>query len=331
MEITSGPSSMRRGAFIAAGAAVATSSGLRAAYGQTLPVIRFIGPPNDGYKSVIYAQRSGLFQKYGVAVETTFVSSGAVATAALTGGAADVAFTNVAAVVLGYSKGIPIQILSPAVLYRSTSSTTAILVLNDSAIRSGKDLNDKVVGAVAIDDMNAASIKAWMDQNGGDSRTLKLVEVPASLGLQALEQERVDAADISEPAVAQALASGKVRMVSHPLDAISTQFETGAFAVMKPVAEKNADAMKRFALAVHESQTYTNAHLPETVSLVAEYSKIPADVVAHSIRMIDPEYVDVANLQPVIDIMAKYGMLDKSFPAQEIISPLALTDPRRKR
>jgi ABC-type nitrate/sulfonate/bicarbonate transport system substrate-binding protein len=100
---------------------------------------------------------------------------------------------------------------------------------------------------------------------------------------------------------------------------------------MQPFAEKNADAMKRFSLAVHDAQAYTNAHLPETVSLVAEYSKIPPEVVARSIRMVDPPYVNVENLQPVIDIMAKYGMLDKGFAAQDIISPLAVTDPRRKR
>lgn len=320
-----------RGAFLAAAAAAATLSVRRAASGQTLPVVRFIGPPNDGYKSVIYAQRAGLFQKYGVAVETTFVSSGAAAAAALTGGSADVAFTNVAAVILAHSKDIPIQILCPAVLYRSAFSTTAILVLKDSPVRSAKDLNGKIISAVAIDDMNAASIKAWMDQNGADSHTLKLLEVPASLAVQALEQGRVDAVDIAEPAVAQAIATGKVRMVSHPLDAISTRFMTGAFAVMKPVADKNADTMKRFAQAVHEAQTYTNAHLPETVSIVAEYSKIPPDVIANSIRMVDPDYVDVQYLQPVINVMAKYGMVDKSFPAQDIISPLALTDPRRKR
>jgi NitT/TauT family transport system substrate-binding protein len=322
---------MRRGAFLAAGAAAATLGGLRAATGQTLPVVRFIGPPNDGYKSIIYAQRAGLFQKYGVAVEATFINSGTAAAAAITGGAADVAYTNIAAVILGHAKDIPIQILSPAVLYRGTFSTTALLVLKDSPIHSGRDVNGKVVGAVAIDDMNAASIKAWMDQNGGDSRTLKLIEVPASLGVQALEQGRVDAVDISEPAVAQALATGKVRMVSHPLDAISTRFMTGAFAVMKPFADKNADTLKRVALAVHEAQAYTNTHLPETVGIVAEYSKIPADVIAHSIRMVDADYVEVANLQPVIDVMAKYGMLDKAFPARDIISPLAIADPRRKR
>lgn len=295
-----------------------------------MPTLRFIGAPNDGYKSIIYAQRSGLFQKYGVDVEATFINSGAAAAAALTGGAADVAYTNVASVILAHSRDIPMQILSPAVLYRSNFSTTAILVLKESPVRSAKDLNGKVISLVALDDLNVASIKAWMDQNGGDSHTIKLLEVAVSEAVQALEQGRVDAVVIAEPAVAEALATGKVRPVGHPLDAVSTQFMTAVLAVMKPYADKNADKLRRFAQAVHEAQAYTNAHLPETVSIVAEYSKIPADVIAHSIRMVAPDFVDVQYLQPVIDVLTRYGMLGKTFPAQDLISPLALVAPRRR-
>ena len=48
------------------------------------------------------------------------------------------------------------------------------------------------------------------------------------------------------------------------------------------------------------------------------------DVSARSFRMSDPEYVEVRNIQPVIDVRAKYGQLDKPCPAEEIIATAAL-------
>ena len=90
---------------------------------------------------------------------------------------------------------------------------------------------------------------------------------------------------------------------------------------MRPFIEKNADAIER---AMHEAQVYTNSHMAETVDIVAGYTGIAPDVVAKSVRMIDPEYLDVANFQPLIDALAKYGFLSSSFNAAEIISPTAL-------
>ena len=124
--------------------------------------------------------------------------------------------------------------------------------------------------------------------------------------------------------MSQALATAKVRVLSSPQDAISRRFEVAAFAVMAPVAAQNADGMRRLAGALHEAQVYTNSHLPKTVEVVSAYSGIRPKTVARSLRMIDPEYVELRNIQPVIDLLAQYGAIDNGFPATEIISPYAL-------
>jgi hypothetical protein len=45
-------------------------------------------------------------------------------------------------------------------------------------------------------------------------------------------------------------------------------------------------------------------------------------------RVIDPDYCEVRYIQPVIDALAKYGAIDKGFPAAEIISSAAVKPPR---
>jgi NitT/TauT family transport system substrate-binding protein len=294
------------------------------AVGQSLPTIRVVGPPNDGYKAVYYGVQSGIFRRYGVEVKPTIVSSGAAAAAAIAGGSADVAYTNVLSLIQAYRRGIPLEIVSPGVVVLSERPFTATLVLKDSPISSGRDLDGKTIGSTSLQDINAAATLAWIDKTGGDSRSARLIEVPGSVAVAALKEHRADAVTLNEPLVSQALATGAVRVLCHPYDAIAKRLEAAVFVAPRPTIEKNADAMRRFARAMHEAQEYTNTHLPETVDLVASYSGISAADVAKSVRATDAPYADPKELQPVIDILAKYKVIDKPFPAQELISDVAL-------
>jgi NitT/TauT family transport system substrate-binding protein len=317
----------RRAALAAIPGLVLLASG--AGRAQELAPFRVAGPANDGFRAVYYAVRSGIFRRFGLDVQPLVVNSGAAAMAALIGGSAEVAYTNIVSVILAHRRGIPLQVIVPATLYDGgKSSSTALLVRKDSPIKSGRDLDGKVFGTLALGDINAVATMDWIDRTGGDSKTVRTIEVPASAVVAFLEEGRADAVAAVEPGVGQAVASGKVRVVTHPFDAIAPHFESGAYATTDAVTAKNPDVMSRFARAMHESQLYTNTHLAETIEMVASYSGLSPDAIAHSNRMVDPEYVEVRNIQPVIDVLAKYGQLDKAFPAEEIISSAALKPPR---
>jgi NitT/TauT family transport system substrate-binding protein len=305
--------------------AVAVASAGERALAQTAPTLHMIGPPNDGFKAVYYAVKAGIFKKYGVNVEVSLINSGAAAAAALIGGTADVAYTNITTLITAHNKGVPMQALAPGAIFNPGEKlTSAILVLKDAPIQSGRDLDGKTIGSVSLGDTMAAAIQAWIDQHGGDSHTVKIIEVPASAAVQMLQAGRTAAVAVNEPAVTQAIATGTVKALANPNAAISNHFLQALFAVMSPFADKYPDAMRRFARAMHESSVYTNSHLPETVDLVASYSGIAPDVVARSTRFIDAEYLDPGLIQPVIDVLVKYGVTDHTFAANAIVSPYAL-------
>jgi NitT/TauT family transport system substrate-binding protein len=314
---------MNRRAALAAGAAFAALP--QRATAQSNPPLRVIGPPNDGYKAVHYAAKNGIFAKHGVEVTVSLINSGAAAAAALIGGAADIAYTNCTTLILAHNRGVPMQIVAPGALFdNELRLTTAIVVLKDSPFRSGADLNGKTIGSVSLGDTMAASIQAWVDQNGGDSKTIKIIEVPASASAESLQAGRISAATMNEPAVSQTLATGNMRALTNPNIAISKRFLQAMFTVMPSVAGAKADAMQRFAQAMRESSAYTNTHMAETVDLVAGYSGIAPAVVARSARFVDALTIDPALIQPVIDVLVKYGLTSPSFPASQLISPYAL-------
>jgi NitT/TauT family transport system substrate-binding protein len=292
-----------------------------------LTVVRAVGPPNDGFKAVYYGVKSGIFKKYGLDVQTSIVASGAAAAAALSGGAADIAYTNILTLIQAHTHNVPMVFVAAGNLQVSGKSQTDMLVLNESPIKSGKDLMGKTLGSASLRDINAAASLAWIDKTGGDSKTIKVVEVPASAGAAFLEEHRADAVTLNEPAVSLAVATGKIRILAAPYDAVGTGMTAG-FAAMAPYVAQNRDVMERFAKAMHEASTYTNTHMADTVDIVAAYSGVPADVVAKSVRFVDAEYLEPRYLQPMIDLCARYQLIDKNFPAAEVISPVAIKPPR---
>jgi NitT/TauT family transport system substrate-binding protein len=319
---------MKRLGFPLAFAASAVLLAFHVAQGQSaLTVVRAVGPPNDGYKAVYYGVKSGIFKKYGLDVQTSIVASGAAAAAALSGGAADIAYTNILTLVQAHTHNVPMTFVAPGNLQLTGKSQTDILVLADSPIKSGKDLIGKTLGSASLRDINAAASLAWIDKTGGDSKTLKVVEVPASAGTAFLEEHRADAVTLNEPAVSLAVATGKVRILAAPYDAVGTGMTAG-FAAMEPYVAANRDAMERFAKAMHEASLYTNAHPADTVDLVAAYSGVAPDVVAKSVRFMDAEYLEPRYLQPMIDLCARYQLIDKDFPAADVISLVAVKPPR---
>jgi NitT/TauT family transport system substrate-binding protein len=312
----------RRGMLAAVGAGAFMS--VRTVAAQTLQKLRIVGAPVDSYKVVYYAIKANLFRKYGLEVEPTMANSGAAGAAALVGGAVDIAGVSGLTLFQAHLRGVPMQYVVPSILLSSDRPTTQTVALKTSPVKTGRDLNGKTIGSSSVADMNSAATLAWIDSTGGDPKTVKLIEVPASTATAVLEAGRADAVTLNEPAVGQVLASGNARSIAHPYDAIAKRLEASGWAAMRPFVEKNVDAIVRFERAMHEAQTYTNTHMAETVDIVAGFSGIAPDVVAKSVRMIDPEYLEVNNFQPLIDALARYGFLSASFNAAEIISSVAL-------
>lgn len=291
---------------------------------QELTTIRVAAPPNDDFKSVYYGIRAGIFKRYGLDVQATLVNSGSAAIAGVVGGSLQVALTSLPAVFQAHLRGIPIKIAAPAHVYLSEKPTEMLVVGRDSAIKSGHDFNGKTIGSLSLRDLNATATFAWIDQNGGDSKTVKTIELPGAAVIAALEDGRIVGATLSAPFIDDAVTSGKARLFAKSYDAIGKRFLSAAFVASNDFITANTDAMTRFARAMRECTAYTNTHLAETVDLVASYSGVDAAVIAKSHRMIDAETVDPRMIQPVIDTAAKYGMIDRPFSAEEIIASTVL-------
>ncbi len=292
--------------------------------GQQLQTIRIASPPSDDLTPALYAIKAGLFRKYGLDVEIQQMNSGAAIASAVAGASIDIGFSSLIGLIAAHAREIPFQVVAPGGLYLTGVPYALMLIRKDSPIKSARDLGGKTIGTLALRDTFTVANSAWIDQNGGDSTTAHFVELPSSALLPAIIDGRIDAATIVSPNLTVALDSGRVRVLGKPFDGIARRFEIADWFALADYVTKNRDAVLRFAEAMREATLFCNAHHAETVELMATYAKIDPDIVSRSTRAIGAEYLDVRNIQPVIDAAVKYKVIDKAFDAKELISPAAL-------
>jgi NitT/TauT family transport system substrate-binding protein len=198
------------------------------------------------------------------------------------------------------------------------------VVKADAPIKTGRDLNGKTIGAAGLKDMDTVAIMNWVDLNGGDSKTLKFVEMSGPVALAAIEEGRIDGADLNTPTLTRGLEGGKVRSLAQIFDAIAPRFANTGWFTLTDYADKNRSVVEKFARAIGEANAYCNAHHAETVQLVADSAKIDPKVVARMARITFGDYLRASDIQPLVNVAAKYGAIAKPFDARALISPYAL-------
>jgi NitT/TauT family transport system substrate-binding protein len=247
------------------------------------------------------------------------MSSGGATAAAVIGGALDIGKSSLTPLFAAHTKGIPVVLVAAGGIYNEKAPFAVVVQPADTNLKTAKDLDGKTIGVAGLGDVTSLVVSMWVDQNGGDSSTLKFVEVPNSAQTAALEQHRIDAAMLLNPQLAQALMTGKVKRMGLAMSAIAPQYMLGAWFAMRDWSEKHADLVRAFARVTTESATYTNAHHEATAAMMSEATKIPLEVIGKMDRVDNYLSLDPATIQPSIDFAAKYKMIPHGFPAREMI------------
>jgi NitT/TauT family transport system substrate-binding protein len=281
--------------------------------------IRFVAAPSDDLLPFWYAQSTGMFAKAGLNVEVQSASSGAIVTQAVVGGAADIGRSSPQALIAAHIRGIPVVIVAPGAIHRhDVQGNAAIAIAPNSPIKNILDLQGKTVACTAIGDVGYLGLRALIDAAGGDSSTLKWVEIPIPSVAAALEQGRIDAGLTTEPFMTRDLAAGKIRLLVDMLNGYKGAIIQGAFFAMKPYAQANPDAIARFARVLAQAGAYTNTHPNETLDLLVKNTGIEPDVAAKMRRTTLALAWDPSQVQPLIDVAAKYKAIPQTFDARDL-------------
>lgn len=308
----------RRAAIAAAGAFLAGRAAASAQTAAPARVLHVGGSADMDAAPILYGIESGIFRRNGVEVEFQKAASGSAVAVAVAGGALEFGKSSMVPLISAHARNVPLTIVAPSVVHRVGLADSALMVAADSPLRAARDLNGKAASVPGLNDMQWLAIHAWLDANGGDSSSVRFLEIPGSSVAVALDQGRIGAGALSEPYITQALKSGKARIFAKMVDAFG-RVVTAAFFTTVDYAVKNRDAVERFARAVVQSSAYCNAHPAEMTELMASFTSIDRGMLAEMVR---PEFaieLDPRAIQPLVNAAAKYKVIPQPFDAQELL------------
>jgi NitT/TauT family transport system substrate-binding protein len=310
-----------RGTFLAAGATFAAWP--RIAATQALPQITIGTSPIDGAMGVVAALRAGYFHQYGLDASLS-VANGAANAAAVTGGSLQFAASNIVTLIKAHLHGLPFQVVAPGAIYSSDNPTQVLVVPKNSPLHNAADLNGKTIGTTSLGDILAQSTLAWIDQHGGNSASVHLVEIPPTAIEAALHTGRIDAATLAEPHLSEAVGDGSVVIFAKIFDAIAPRFAESAYFAMPAYIDANREVTVRFAKAILAGNVFANEHPDRTAPWLVDSAKVDLASVKRSRREVFAATVDPAQIQVVIDALVRMKAIDRGFAATDMISPAVI-------
>ena len=285
----------------ALGAVLATS-----AYAAD-PVTLRIGDQKGGNRSLL--ESSGLAKDLPYKIVWSEFPAAAPILEALNAGALDVGHTGDLAFLSIFAAGSPIKAIGGV---RANADTQAILVRNDSPIKTAADLKGKRLAGTR-GGWGQFLIDATLEKAGHkitDATFAPLGPVDAKIALVA---GSIDGWAVWEPYVSYAVLKDNARVVADGKGLTPT--------LTFIIASEQAIATKREAIAdflgrLNKARTWSREHVEEYAKNTSELTKLPEDVLLRAYKAQDtrPIAIDdgvIKEFQEASDRATRYGILGK--------------------
>ena len=279
-----------------------------------------VGSAQTDSASELYSGiQQGIFSRAGLDVQPQNFSNGNATFAAMLGGSLDIADSNILSLAVAFAHGAPFRMIACGGVYSSRNPTTVMVVAKDSKLRTARDLSGTTVGVNVLAGIAHIATQAWIDKNGGDSKQVRFLELPNTTMAAGITSKRIDAGILPEPFLSQS--KSEMRVFSKAFDGFGPRWMIDGFVATQSWIAANHDVAKRFQQARAESAAWANRHQDQTAQLVAKAMNLDLAVVRAMARASFSESVDLAAIQPVIDVGAQYGALPARFQAADLFAP----------
>lgn len=299
---------------------IATTTGLLAPAGVRAQATRIrvsTLPTGDTYAFAFYARDGGFFSKAGLNVDVLPVNEPSSIMAGVAGNSIDVGFVDPPLLANAYNRGLPLAYFGGGGLYSSEAPTTVLCTSPTTSLKTARDLHGKTVAVIVVASIGAAAIRAWLTANGADPDQVKIIEMPFTTMVTAVEKGDLAAAFLGEPYLTQALQTNRIKVWAKPFDAIGPKFFINACFSTRGWITSNPELAAKMSQALSETARWANSHHDDTAVILAKYGKVPVEVVRAMNRVRYADY-DPKLIQPVLDTAIKYKLVAQAVTAADL-------------
>jgi NitT/TauT family transport system substrate-binding protein len=294
-----------RAGFLASSTAAGLALVARRGSTAGLQPVRLGASPTDATAGGYYGIDQGFYKAAGLdATIQPNRNTGALA-AAVASGSLDFIAGSIVPVAAAFVNGFDLRTVAAGQIYDGGPPQAPMAVALGSKITNGAGLAGKTVAVNGLHDLTHLFALAWIDVNGGDIATVKIVEMPFPEMATALSDGRIDAALLVEPFASAA--TGKVTLLNDAMPAIAPRFfVTGWFGKVSWL-DQNKTIVHEFAAATNRANAWANANHDQSATVLGKYTPIPSAVIRTLVRAkYGTTLPTPALIQPVLNAMTKY-------------------------
>jgi NitT/TauT family transport system substrate-binding protein len=241
--------------------AALTIAPVRAAGPETL-VFAWPGPITIGYAPFTFAEELGYLKEENIAISTVSLDGSGIILPQLMSGAVFTTFSTLDPLIIARQPGRP-NFDFRFVYNAARNSIWEISVLDNSPIKSIKDLAGKTIGVGALTFGNVSMTKAILKQAGVDPASVQFVAVGTGVpAFQALRSGKIDAMNLFDIMDAEIRLEGtKVRLLKFPPE--FTGVSSHAFPITNKMMHDRPDLVAKFGRIAAEGTIACNANPTE--------------------------------------------------------------------
>lgn len=265
------------------------------------------------------AVKAGVFADHGLDVTIQPIQGGAQAMPALINGEVDFTVGQPFGVMRARDQGLPVSIISNyAESLREGPDINSVVTGAGTGITSAKDLSGKTVAVNSLGAAGDLTIKAAVDADGGDSSTIKFVEVAFPDVPAQIEAGNIDAAWVPEPFVSMVVGAGGARVVD-PYQATIPGLPTLVVQATQKTIDEKPELVQAMREALADAFTWSEANESEMRQSLVDNMSLPQDAADHLPLPHFTATIDRTTLQALADLAVKYGYFDKAPDLDTII------------
>jgi NitT/TauT family transport system substrate-binding protein len=259
------------------------------------------------------AQKFGYFAAESLAVTGTNIRGGAVAIPGMLSGSIDITYSNLTTVAEAVARGIDLRlIIQPGVSGVKPPDSAALIKRKIDPIRTGKDLEGKIIAVNALRDVQWMLAKAWISQTGGDPDKVQIIEMGLPAMVEAIKQKRIDSALVIDPLLTLALDDPGIEVLAWPISTILPGGGVAFFVTTADMTQRRPSDVRAFVRGWRRGAAWVNANRGKEpfIDLVADFSGMTPDLVRRMPTSRAETDIRPDKLPQFIALMRQTGLLD---------------------
>jgi NitT/TauT family transport system substrate-binding protein len=264
--------------------------------------------PFEAHGDAYYALDQGYFKQAGLNIDIQQYQGGSAIVTAIVGGALQIGAGNPLPLAQARQRGINVELIAPGYIYDANAPALidAMVVAAKSPLRKASDFNGKTIAVTGVRGLDQIAAFAWFDQHGGDSNTVKVVEIPQPAMVDAVAAGRVDAAMVSDPFLTAGIADGKVQLFEKVYRSFGKPIFVSTWFASQDWADRNPDIVRKFAAAINDASAWAVKNPEAAAAVLQKYMKVTfTRAHEYHARTLDPAYI-----QPILDGASRYKIID---------------------